>query len=82
MSDTTNKTNSHKFELAEVDLNNLKQLLYNKQDEIILLKDKIRIAEKNLCYLCSLEGHNMVRERENGMYGDTYTYCTKCNYHN
>jgi len=69
-----------KFEITENKLNELRDALYKKMDEIALLKDQIRQTESQLCYICSLDGHNMVTERDPGMYGDLYHVCTKCNY--
>lgn len=69
-----------KFEITENELNNLRHTLYKKMDEITILKDKIRQTEHKLCYICSLDGHNIVTEREPGMYGELYHTCTKCNY--
>lgn len=69
-----------RFEIAENKLNELRRTLYKKMDEITLLKDQIRQTENKLCYICSLDGHNMVTERESGMYGEVFNICTKCSY--
>ena len=45
---------------------------------ITLLKDQIRQAENQLQYVCSLDGHNIVTERDPGMYGELFRTCTKC----
>jgi hypothetical protein len=69
-----------KFEITENKLNELQRKLYTKMDEIAILKDEIRRTEKQLCYVCSLDGHNIVTEREYGMYGEIFRICTKCNF--
>ena len=69
-----------RFEISENKLNELRHILYTKMDEITLLKDQIRQAENQLQYVCSLDGHNIVTERDLGMYGELFRTCTKCNY--
>jgi hypothetical protein len=69
-----------RFEISENKLNELRHILYTKMDEITLLKDQIRQAENQLQYVCSLDGHNIVTERDPGMYGELFRRCTKCNY--
>jgi hypothetical protein len=69
-----------RFEISENKLNELRHILYTKMDEITLLKDQIRQAENQLQYVCSLDGHNIVTERDPGMYGELFRTCTKCNY--
>jgi hypothetical protein len=67
-----------RFEISENKLNELRHILYTKMDEITLLKDQIRQAENQLQYVCSLDGHNIVTERDPGMYGELFRTCTKC----
>ena len=69
-----------RFEISENKLNELRHSLSKKMDEITLLKDQIRQAENQLQYVCSLDGHNIVTERDPGMYGELFRTCTKCNY--
>jgi len=69
-----------RFEISENKLNELRHSLSKKMDEITLLKDQIRLAENKLQYVCSLDGHNIVTERDPGMYGELFRTCTKCNY--
>jgi len=67
-----------RFEISENKLNELRHSLSKKMDEITLLKDQIRQAENQLQYVCSLDGHNIVTERDPGMYGELFRTCTKC----
>lgn len=56
-----------------------KNVLTRKIDYI---NKKIRDGKLKLIEICEFGkgGHNFVTEREQGMYGDTWTICSKCGY--
>ena len=62
-----------------------KQDLFTKKKE---LQDKLQTIERELnktsnnifSYCLKTTGHNLISERESGMYGETFTYCELCDY--
>ena len=60
------------------------KLLFLQSSLIEYLKNvesKINNAEQKIYNYCkSTTGHNIIRERDQGPYGETFYYCTLCGY--
>jgi hypothetical protein len=55
---------------------------YKYKDKIRTLEDEIKKEQLKLYYICSKKegGHEMITEREEGLYGERFTYCKRCGY--
>jgi hypothetical protein len=60
------------------------KLMFLKSNLIKYLKsvdNKIKNAEQNIYDYCkNTTGHKIIREREDGPYGETFYYCELCGY--
>jgi len=60
----------------------IKELIREKHEyiqKIDKLQDSIRLLKEKKSLFCrSIGGHEWVTEREDGLYGETFTYCEKC----
>lgn len=76
----SNQINFSKIE----DLNNFKKILYQKESEyskkIAQIKTLVKETNKNIAKRCEEKHkkHKWIRERENCMYGSTFTICENC----
>ena len=64
-----------KLEMMKEELLNEKQLYLN---ELNVIEEKIKNIEYNITKYCGENGHIWVKEVENTMYGETFTYCERC----
>lgn len=78
--------------MNDIDINNLKDintcniiiknLIQEKKDyldKINSLNKQIEEIKYTKYDICSKKGHNLITEREQGPYGERFTYCTICN---
>jgi hypothetical protein len=77
-----NTTEDYKNKSIDQYNNQIKELL-EKKHEYIEKIDQIQnsiclLNEKKESFCHSMGGHEWVKERESGMYGELFTYCKKC----
>ncbi len=61
---------------------NLKELIklkYEYQDKLNNIEKEISKLETDKINICR---HEWITEREDGMYGERFTYCRRCGVHN
>ena len=57
----------------------LENIIYKYQKIIKSLDKTISDIKSYKHYICEKNGHEWFVEREDGMYGEEYEYCLKCN---
>ena len=73
-----NEEKFKKLDNEEKILNNLIEDTQEKLKKLNKLKRDIITDKINFCQ--KTFGHDLYSEREDGPYGERYTYCTRCNY--
>ena len=70
--------------MESIDLENKLKKLYNEKYEcelnMKLIEKEIKNTKYNISKVCldKNKGHDWVSEREEGPYGERFTYCSKC----
>jgi len=78
------KKNIDEYQTKGVSLyeNQIKELIKEKHEyiqKIDNLQHSIRMLEEKKSFFCySTGGHKWITEREDGLYGELFTYCEKC----
>ena len=85
--DVTNKTEEVKIEnykkksITQYE-GQIKELIKEKREyiqRIDNLQHSIRVLEEKKSFFChSMGGHKWIHEREDGIYGESFTYCEIC----
>ena len=84
--DVTNKTEEENEDYKKKSVTQyegqIKELIKEKREyiqKIDYLQHSIRVLEEKKAFFCySMGGHKWVTEREDGIYGETFTYCEIC----
>ena len=87
--DVTNKTEEVKIEIENYKKKSItqyegqiKELIKEKREyiqKIDNLQHSIRVLEEKKSFFChGMGGHKWVTEREDGIYGESFTYCEIC----
>lgn len=84
--DVTNKTEEENEDYKKKSVTQyegqIKELIKEKREyiqKIDYLQHSIRVLEEKKAFFCySMGGHTWVTEREDGIYGETFTYCEIC----
>lgn len=84
--DVTNKTEEENEDYKNKSIiqyeGQIKELIKEKREyiqKIDYLQHSIRVLEEKKTFFCySMGGHKWVTEREDGIYGETFTYCEIC----
>lgn len=56
----------------------MKELIWKQEQDLVMMKNHMELIHQELQTECGKIGHNFISELEDGMYGETYTYCTNC----
>ena len=56
----------------------MKELIWKQEQDLLMMKNHMELIQQELQTECGKIGHNFISELEDGMYGETYTYCTNC----
>jgi len=80
------ENNQYEIELQELmqKQKEIKSEIEKFQSQLVLLKQKSNIIKNKIHNTCFniKDGHTMVTEREDGIYGELYTYCSRCGFGN
>ena len=84
--DVTNKTEEAKEDYKKKSITQyegqIKELIKEKREyiqRIDNLQHSIRVLEEKKSFFChSMGGHKWIHEREDGIYGESFTYCEIC----
>lgn len=59
-------------------MNHMTVLIRKQEKELLMMKNHMKLIKQEFQTECGKIGHNFISELEDGMYGETYTYCTNC----